>query len=48
MLTKSELIKVSKNELSVLKNVLGINVLNGIVWCVDIRVAVFERCLEYK
>lgn len=45
-LAKAELVKEAKNELSMLKDMLGVNVLNGIVGCVDVGVAVLERGLK--
>jgi hypothetical protein len=48
MLTKPEFIEVPKNELTMLKDVLRVNVLDGVVRCVDVGVAVLERSLKDK
>jgi hypothetical protein len=48
MLTETKLIYVPKNKLTVLKDMLWINVLHSIVGSVDVRVTVLECCLEDK
>lgn len=46
VLAESELVQEPKNELSVLEHVFGVDVLDGVVGGVDVRVAVLERSLE--
>jgi hypothetical protein len=48
MLTKPELIKIPENELTMLKDVLRVNVLYGVVRGMNVWVAVFKRSLEHK
>jgi hypothetical protein len=45
-LAEPELVQKSENELSMLEHVLRINVLEGIIGCVDVGVTVFECRLE--
>jgi hypothetical protein len=48
MLAEAKLVNISENELTMLKDVLGVNVLYGVVWGMDVWVAVFKRSLEHK
>lgn len=43
---EAKFVQEAQHELSMLKYVLGVNVLDSIVGCVDIRVAILESSLE--
>lgn len=43
---ETELVKISENQLAVLKDVLWVNVLDRVVDGVNVRIAVFECSLE--
>lgn len=45
-LAEAELVQEAKNKLSVLKDVFRVNVLNGVIGCVDVGVTVLERSLK--
>lgn len=45
---KTKLVKEAQHELPVLKYMLRIDVLNGVVGCVDVRVAILESGLKDK
>jgi hypothetical protein len=47
-LTEPKLVQKAKYKLTVLEYVLGINVLNGVVCSVDMRVTVLECCFKDK
>lgn len=47
-LAETQLIEEPENKLTMLKNVFGVNVLDGIVSSMNVRVAVLERGLENK
>lgn len=45
-LAESKFIQKSEKQLSMLQHVLGVNVLDGVIGCVDVRIAVVKRSLE--
>jgi hypothetical protein len=48
MLAEAELIDVPKNELTVLQDVVWVDLLDGITIGMNVGVPVFKRCLKYK
>lgn len=48
MLAKPKLVYVAEDELAMLQNVIRVNVLDGVVNSMDVRVAVFKCRLENK
>lgn len=45
-LAEAKLVQESKNKLSMLEHVIGVNVLDGVLGCVNVRVAVLEHRFE--